>query len=421
LAVLKQTPFEIAQEQIDVAAKKMKLNPSLADVLKNPLRMMTVSLPVKMKSGKITVFKGYRCQHNDFRGPTTGGIRYYPGVTEDEVKALAMWMTWKCAVVDIPFGGAYGAVACDTKTLATQELEGIARRYAFSMRDFIGQNKDIPSPDLYTDAQTMAWIMDTCSGLSDTYYPGSTTGKPIVVGGTLGSEEAVGRGIAVTIQEAAIALGIDLKKATAAIQGAGRSGSVTGRMLEDLGVTIIAISDSKGGIYNPNGLKIKEVIKYKTAKANKANSVKGFPGSKPVTNEKLLEMKCDILIPAAMDSVITKVNAKKIKAKLIAEAANGPTTPEADEILFKSKVFMIPDILANAGAVAVAYFEWVQNRAGKYWTEDQVLDELDRLIIKAFRDVLEISRKNKIDMRTAAYMLAIQRVSDAFDIRGIWP
>ena len=414
--------FEIAKKQIDAAAKKLKLDSGLTELLKTPARMMTLAIPVKMRNGKIHVFTGYRCQYNDFRGPTKGGIRYHPDITEDEIKALASWMTWKCAVLNLPYGGAMGGVSCNPKEMNNAELEALTRRYAYILREHVGPRKDIPDPDVYTDEQTMAWFMDTYSVMESEYKPGVITGKPIGLGGSLGREEAVGRGCVILIREAAMALGLDLTKSTAAVQGAGKAGSVAGRILEELGVTVIAISDSKGGIYNPNGLKIKDVIRHKYSKSNKNKSVKGFPGSKPVTNEKLMEMKCDILVPAALANSITKSNARKIKAKIIAEVASGPTTPDADDIIYKkNKAFLIPDILANAGGVTVSYFEWIQNISGHNWTEDYVLDELERYMVSAFNDVYEIHKRSKVNMRTAAYMLAMERVSEAFKTRGLWP
>ncbi|MBU1024073.1 Glu/Leu/Phe/Val dehydrogenase [bacterium] len=400
----------------------MKLDAGLTELIKTPMRMMTVAMPIKMRNGKVKVFTGYRCQYNDLLGPTKGGIRYHPNVTEDEIKALACWMTWKCAVMNLPFGGASGGVACDTKELNVAELEALTRRYAYILREYVGPRKDILAPDMYTDDQVMAWFMDTYSTLSSEYIPGVTTGKPLGMSGSRGRVEAAGRGLMITIREAAMALGLDLTKSTAAIQGAGNAGATAGLLLEEIGVKVIAIADSTGGIYNPNGLKMKEVIKHKHAKSNKNKSVKGFPGSKPVASDKIMEMKCDILIPAALENVINKSNARKIKAKIIAEAANGPSTIDADNILYKkSKIFLIPDILASAGGVTVSYFEWVQNMTGHYWTEDHVNDELERYMVTAFNDVYEISKREKVDMRTAAYMLGISRVVDAYKTRGLWP
>lgn len=414
--------FEIAKKQIDDAAKKLKLDAGLTELLKTPARMMTLAIPVRMRNGKIQVFTGYRCQYNDFRGPTKGGIRYHPDLTEDDTKALASWMTWKCAVLNLPFGGAMGGIACNPKEMNSAELEALTRRYAYILREHVGPKKDIPDTDVCTDDQTMAWFMDTFSALESEYKPAVTTGKPIGIGGSLGREEATGRGVVILIREAAMALGLDLTKATAAVQGAGKAGGVAGRLLEELGVKVIAISDSVGGVYNPNGLKIKEVLKHKQSKSNKKKSVKGFPGSKPLTNEKLMEIKCDILVPAALSNSINKSNARKIKAKIIAEVASGPTTPDADEIIYKkNKAFLIPDILANAGGVTVSYFEWIQNISGHNWTEDYVLDELERYMVSSFNDVYEIHKKNKVNMRTAAYMLAIERVTEAFKTRGLWP
>ena len=415
-------PFEIAKTQLDNAAKRLKLDSGLTELLKTPMRMMTVSMPIKMRNGKVKVFTGYRCQYNDLLGPTKGGIRYHPDLDEDEIKALACWMTFKCAVMNLPFGGAKGGIACNPKEMNSAELEALTRRYAYILRDYVGPRKDILAPDLYTNEQTMAWFMDTYSAMNSEYIPGVTTGKPVSSGGSLGRSEAAGRGLMIAIREAAMALGLDLTKATCAIQGAGNTGATAGLLLEEIGVKIIAIGDTRGGVYNPNGLKIKEVLKHKYSKSNKNKSVKSFPGSKPVPSDKIMEMKCDILIPAALINVINKSNARKIKAKIIAEAANGPTTIDADLVLYKkNKAFLIPDILANAGGVTVSYFEWIQNQTGHYWTEDHVNDELERYMVTAFNDVYEISKKNKVDMRTAAYMLGIGRVVEAYKTRGLWP
>lgn len=415
------TPFETVQEQIDIVAKKLKIDQGLVEILKNPIRTLTVTIPLKMKSGKVQVLTGYRCQYNDFRGPTIGGIRINPTLTLDEIKALAFWMTLKCAVVDVPFGGAMGGIVCNTDLMHDDEIQALCRRYVFAIRNFIGSEKDIPTPEMNVSDQMMAWMLDTYSSLSGLHKPSAISGKPLAIGGTLMAPDAIGLSCAITIREAALALGIDLTKATAAIQGAGRAGAAAGQILEELGVNVIAISDSKAGIYNPNGLKIKEVIKHKYQKNNKDKSVKGFPGSKPVANTKIMEMKCDILVPAVGANSINDQIAKKIKAKIVAEVATAPTTPDANEILHKNKIFVIPDLLANAGGVIISYLEWVQNNAGFYWSEQQVRDEFDRYMIKAFKDVFEIAQKNKIDMRSAANMLAIERIANVYSIRGLWP
>ena len=414
-------PFEIARQNIDTAAKKMKLDPGLTEILKNPQRMLELSLPIRMRNGHIRVFKGFRCQYNDLRGPTLGGISYDPALTADGVMANACWMMLKCAVANIPYGGASGGIVVNPSELNDRELEALTRRFAYALRDFIGPDKDIPTPDVHNSDRIMAWFVDTYSTLNGTPKPAVITGKPVEVGGSHGRTDAVGRGCVITIREAVFALGIDLTKASVAVVGMDDAGAITGQMISDLGATIIAVCDQKSGIYNPNGLNIGDVIKHQTAKTNKDRSVKGFPGSKPVTKDKTLELNCDILIAAESQNIIAKTNARKIRARIVAEASNGTTTPEADEILFKNNVFVVPDILANAGGESVAYFEWVQNIEGLPWTEEEVAQKLERQMIGAFRDVYEKHRKNKIDMRTAAYMLAIERIAKVFELRGLWP
>jgi len=414
-------PFDIAKQQIDIAAKRLKIDAGLTEILKSPIRMLTVSLPVKMRDGKIKIFTGYRCQHNDLRGPMMGGIRFHPNITPDEVKALACWMTWKCAIVNVPCGGSQGGIVCNPADLNDKELEALTRRFAYSLRDFVGPEKDIPALEAFGNPKIIAYFMDTFSTLNGIPRPGTVTGKPIELSGSTGRDEASSRGCIIAIRETALALGMDLTKATVVIQGAGRDSILLGELLERIGTTIIAISDFKGGIYNPNGLSMDEVSKHRFAKSNKDKSVKGFPGSKPVTHEKLLDMKCDILIAASPDGIVTKSNAKKIKAKIVAEAVNGPITPEADEILFKEKIFVIPDILANAGGVIVSYFEWAQNMEGFSWPEDEVNRKLEKQMVSAFKAVYEVQKQHKVDMRTAAYMLAIDRVAKVFELRGLWP
>lgn len=410
-------PFEIAKKQIDAAAKKMTLPRGIIEQMKSPRRMLTVNFPVKMDDGTIKVFTGHRVQHSSARGPCKGGIRYHPDVTLDEVKALATWMTMKCAVLDLPYGGAKGGVVCNPKEMSKGELERLTRRFASEISIIIGPEKDIPAPDVYTNAQTMAWIMDTYSMNKGYATLGVVTGKPLNIGGSKGRNEATARGCVFTVREALKKLGMDPKKSTAVVQGYGNAGSIAARLLTDLGVKIVGVSDSRGGVHNEAGLDPVKVLEYK----EKTGSVVNYPGAKQVTNEELLEIKCDILIPAALENVITGKNADRIKAKIISEAANGPTTPEADAILRKKGVFVIPDILANAGGVTVSYFEWVQGLQVHFWTEEQVNAKLEECMVKSFDDVYAIHKKEDVDMRMAAYILALNRVSDATVIRGIFP
>jgi glutamate dehydrogenase (NAD(P)+) len=411
-------PFEVALKQLDEAAKIIKLDKGLHQVLAHPKRVLTVSLPVKMDNGEVRVFTGFRSQHNDARGPYKGGIRYHPQVTIGEVKALSMWMTWKCAVADIPYGGGKGGIICNPKEMSNGELERMTRRYAYAIADIIGPHTDIPAPDVYTGGKEMAWIMDTYSALKGNFVqPEVITGKPIAIGGSLGRNEATGRGLAFTVREAAKKLKINIKSATVAVQGFGNAGQFASQLVEEQGATVIAASDSKGGVYNKSGMKIEALRKHK----EKTGSVVGFPGSKPISNEELLETDCTILIPAALENQITGKNASKIKAKLVAEAANGPTTPEADDVLYKNKILTIPDILANGGGVTVSYFEWLQNLRREYWTEAEVNERLDKNITKSFLDTYATSEKYSVNMRKASTLLAINRVVEAIQLRGLWP
>jgi glutamate dehydrogenase/leucine dehydrogenase len=413
----KVNPFEEANKQIERVAKRVGINEDIIEQLKHPRRVLIVSVPVRMDDGRIKVFTGYRVQHNMWRGPYKGGIRYHPSVDLDEVKALAMWMTFKTAVVDIPYGGAKGGIVCDPKNLSKGELERLTRRYTAMIMDEIGPFKDVPAPDMGTDAQVMAWIMDTYSSLKGYAVPEVVTGKPVELGGSYGREAATGRGVAICAREAAKHLGLKLNKATVAVQGYGNVGFWATKILHEMGCKIIAVSDSKGGILSLNGINPDEALKHK----KKTGSVVGFKESKEITNEELLELECDILVPAAMENVITKDNAHKIKAKIISEGANGPTTLEADDILYNKGVLAIPDILANSGGVTVSYFEWVQNLNRDRWSEEEVNKRLEERMVKAFKDVLEISEREKVSMRTAAYMLAISRVADAHVKLGLFP
>lgn len=410
-----QNPFQIAQAQLDKAAKKLNLEPAVHAVLREPMRELHVSLPVKMDDGKVKVFKGFRVQYNDARGPNKGGIRFHPDETIDTVRALAAWMTWKCAVVDIPLGGGKGGVICNPKEMSQNELEKLSRTYIDAVGFMIGPEKDIPAPDVYTNPQTMAWMMDEFSKLRGYYCPGVITGKPIQLGGSQGRGDATARGGMYTLRDAAKHLKIDLSKAKVAVQGYGNAGYYAAQLVTQMfGSKVIAVSDSRGGIINESGLDADAVLEHK----NKTGSVVNFPGSKPISNEALLELNVEILFPSALENVITEKNAGNIRAKISVELANGPTTPEADEILYKKGVFVIPDFLANAGGVTVSYFEWVQNIYAHYWEESEVHEKLDKKMTKAFSDVLAMSLKHKVDMRTAAYMVSVQRVAEAMKLRG---
>ena len=410
-------PFRIALRQFENAAEKLKLDPGLREVLRSPRRALTLSLPIRMDDGTLKVFQGFRVQHNNSRGPCKGGIRYHPNVSFDEVQALASWMTWKCATVNIPFGGAKGGIICDPKRLSKHELERLTRRYAYEISDFIGPDRDIPAPDVYTDAQVMAWIMDTYSMTLGHSAPGVVTGKPIFLGGSHGRHEATARGCVYVIRCAFDVMNIDYSRATAAIQGFGNAGSIAAELLHHIGTKVIAVSDSKGGILNPKGLDIPAVVDHKA----KTGSVAGFPGSKPIASEEVLELECDVLVPAALENQITLANADRVKARIVAEAANGPTTPGADRILHEKGILVIPDILANAGGVTVSYFEWVQDLQELFWDVEDVNRKLEKIMGKAFGDVHNSARDYKVDMRTGAYILAVDRVVKATEARGIWP
>jgi len=411
-------PFETAKKQVDIVADILGLEGGMREVLKHPKRELTVNFPVRMDDGDYKVFTGYRVQYNMARGPCKGGIRYHPQVSLDEVRALAAWMTWKCAVVNIPYGGAKGGVICDPKHMSKTELEHLTRRYASEISGIIGPEMDIPAPDVYTDGQTMAWIMDTYSMLKGYSVPGVVTGKPISLGGSEGRGEATGRGCAYTIREAAKDAGVRVKNGTVAVQGFGNAGSVCANLLNDeQGAKIVAASDSKGGIYKADGFNPHAVEEYKA----KNGSVVGFPGAKAISNEELLELKVDILVPAALENQLGAKNADKVQAKLIGEAANGPTLPEADKIFFEKKITVLPDILANAGGVTVSYFEWAQDIQGYFWPLAEVNQRLERVMVQSYNDVHKIAVERKVHNRTAAYVLAIQRVVDAIKIRGIYP
>jgi glutamate dehydrogenase (NAD(P)+) len=410
-------PWAVAQQQFDLAAEHLDLDPGLRQVLREPRRALTVTFPVKMDDGTVRVFTGYRVQHNLGRGPAKGGIRYHQGVSIDEVKALAMWMTWKCAVVGIPFGGGKGGVIVDPKKLSLKEVEALTRRFTTEISVLIGPERDIPAPDVNTNAQVMAWMMDTYSMHQGYTVPGVVTGKPISLGGSEGRNEATARGAVYTIVDAAAHLGMDLTKATVAVQGFGNAGSIAARLIRDEGATVIAVSDTGGGILNRAGLDVDRVIGWK----KEHGTVAGFPGAKAISNDQLLEVECDVLIPAALENQISAANAGRVKAKIVAEAANGPTTPEADAILHDKGVFIIPDILCNAGGVTVSYFEWVQDLNRDHWSEAIVNTKLKEIMDRSFGEVLAIAIREDVNMRTAAYLVAVQRVADATAMRGLYP
>jgi len=409
--------FEAAQIQLEKAVSKMNLDPNILVQIKKPERVLMVSIPVKMDNGAVKVFTGFRSQYNTARGPAKGGVRYHPDVSLDEVKALSAWMTWKCAVVGIPYGGAKGGVICNPKEISEGELERLSRRYIYEISSIIGPKKDIPAPDVYTTPKIMGWYVDTYNKLTGEASFSTITGKPLELWGSEGRGEATARGLSYTVEVAAEKLKINPLGATVVIQGYGNAGSISAKLLRKQGYKIIAVSDSKGGAYNPQGIDPSEILDYKI----KTSTVKGFPKAKFISNKDLLEIECDVLVPAALEGVITEKNANNIKAKIIAEAANGPTTPEADEILYQRGVFIIPDILANAGGVTVSYFEWIQGLYGYFWNEERVNRRLKKLMVKAFNEVLKLAQKEKIDNRTAAYIYAISKVAEAMKVRGIWP
>jgi glutamate dehydrogenase (NAD(P)+) len=411
-------PFETAKQQVDIVADLLGIDEGTREILKSPKRELAVNFPVRMDDGGMRVFTGYRVQYNMARGPCKGGIRYHPQVSLDEVRALAAWMTWKCAVVNIPYGGAKGGVICDPPKMSRGELERLTRRYTSEISLIIGPEVDIPAPDVNTDGQTMSWILDTYSMQKGYSVPGVVTGKPISLGGSEGRVEATGRGVAYVIREGAKDLGLRVKGAPTAIQGFGNVGNSAANILYDeQGAKIVAISDVNGGIYSAGGLNPHAVEAHK----NKTGSVVGFPGANAVSNEDLLELKVDILVPAALENQITAKNAERIQAKILGEGANGPTVPAADTILFEKGVSVLPDVLANAGGVTVSYFEWAQDIEGYYWTLPEINERLERVMVRAYREVTQVAKERKVHRRTAAYVLAIQRVVDAIRLRGIYP
>ena len=405
--------WEMAQKQLDEVAEFM----GLEEWIWKKLRECRRSIPVIMDDGSAMVLEGYRVQHNITRGPAKGGIRYHPDVTLEEVKALAMWMTWKCAVMNLPFGGGKGGIRCNPKQMSKKEIERMTRRYISELVEVIGPEKDIPAPDVYTDPQVMAWIMDTYSVDKGYSCPAVVTGKPVSLGGSLGRNEATGRGVYFSVLNALEYLGLSPKDIKVVVQGFGNAGSVVARLLYDEGCKVIGVSDSKGGIFNPDGIDIYKLIEVK----KETGSVVNYKEGDKITNEELLTLQTDVLIPAALERQITEENADKIKAKIIAEAANGPTTPEADKILEDKGVFIIPDILANAGGVTVSYFEWVQGLQQYFWSEKEVNLKLKEMMEKAFRDVIKVREKEKVGMRMAAYVVGVGRVAEATRLRGLYP
>jgi glutamate dehydrogenase (NAD(P)+) len=408
-------PFAIAQKQLDQAAEIMGLDPATHELLRWPLRELHVTLAVRMDDGSIKIFHGFRVQYNDARGPTKGGIRYHPEETIDTVRALAAWMTWKTAVVDVPLGGGKGGIVCNPKEMSERELERLSRAYIRQVGRILGEETDVPAPDVYTTPQIMAWMMDEFSFMRGYNVPGVITGKPIPLGGSQGRGDATARGGMYCVREAARVLGIDLKGATAAIQGYGNAGQfahILGKEL--LGLQVVAVSDSRGGIYSPNGLDLEAVITHK----QETGSVTSFPGTQSISNAELLELPVAVLIPSALENQITIANASNIKARIVAELANGPTTPEADEILYKNGVYVIPDFLCNAGGVTVSYFEQVQNAYDYYWDLDTVHDRLDKKMTAAFHAVHDTAQKHGIDNRMGAYVVAVSRVAEACRLRG---
>jgi glutamate dehydrogenase/leucine dehydrogenase len=410
-------PFRIAQIQFDMAAEFLKLDPSLRQILRTPKRVLEVSIPTKMDNGQVKVLTGYRVQHNVARGPGKGGIRFHPNVTLDEVKALAAWMTWKTAVVNVPLGGAKGGVICDPKRMSKSELERMTRRYASEILPIIGPDQDIPAPDVYTDSQTMAWIMDTYATSVGHAAQGVVTGKPLSIGGSAGRDEATARGLVYVVEEACRLKKISLRGASVAIQGFGNAGATAARLLVEKKAKIVAISDTRGGVSNSRGIDPIKAIRYK----ERSGTVVGMPGASRISHDDLLTMKCDILIPAALENVITLQNAEAVKARIVAEAANGPTTPHADEILARRGITVLPDILANAGGVTVSYFEWVQNLQGLVWDAEEVNTRLQKTMVRAFHEMVETMRKHHVPPRAGAMILAVGRVSEATLVRGLFP
>jgi glutamate dehydrogenase (NAD(P)+) len=411
-----ENPFEAMMERFDHAAQLLKLDPGLYKVLRNPEKQIITSVPIVRDNGEVEVFTGYRVLYNTSRGPAKGGIRFDLNVTLEEVKALAAWMTWKCAVVNIPFGGAKGGVVCDPATMSMAELERVTRRYTSSIIETLGPDSDVPAPDVNTNERVMAWIMDTYSMHKRHTVTAVVTGKPVEMGGSLGRREATGRGVTFVTREALARLGMSLKGARVAIQGFGNVGSVSADLLSKEGAVIVAVSDKSGGLYRPQGLDIGDVMKW----VRERRQLAGYPQADAIPNDQVLTLDCDVVVPAATENVITRKNAPHIKAKIICEGANGPTTAAADEILEKKGIFVIPDILANAGGVTVSYFEWVQDRGGYFWDEETVNRRLESIMVRSFSEVVTWAERHKVNTRIASYMIAIDRVAAMHRLRGMY-
>ena len=410
-------PHENALELLAIAASHLQLDPGIHEILKHAERELTVHFPVKMDDGTMKTFTGYRVQHNIARGPSKGGLRFSMGATIEEVRALAMLMTWKCAIVNIPFGGSKGGVLCDPKQLSTGELERLTRRYTTEISILIGPDTDIPAPDMGTNAQTMAWVMDTYSMSKGRTVPAVVTGKPVSIGGSEGRNDATGRGIVFVTREALREFGKRLSDARVAVQGFGNVGGATARIFHEMGARVVAVSDAGGGLYNPDGLDIPALLEC----ANRDGTLTTHPGGSPITSTELLELDVDVLVPAAIENQITQENAHRIKAPLVVEGANGPTTPEADRILRDKGVFLVPDVLANAGGVVVSYFEWVQDLQFFFWQEEEVNAKMEAIMVHAYRDVRQTARREDVDMRLAAYIIGVRRVAEEATLRGIYP
>jgi len=405
--------LQSTQTVIHEALEKLGYSEEMYELLKEPIRMLTVKIPVKMDNGKVKVFTGYRAQHNDAVGPTKGGIRFHPNVTEKEVKALSIWMTLKCGIVNLPYGGGKGGIVCDPRQMSFREIENLSRGYVRAISQFVGPTKDIPAPDVFTNSQIMAWMMDEYSRIDEFNSPGFITGKPIVLGGSQGRETATAKGVTIVIKEAAKKQNIDLQGAKVIVQGFGNAGSFLAKFMSDMGASIIAISDANGALYDPNGLDIDYLLDRRDSFGSITNLFQNT-----ISNKEMLELPCDILVPAAIENQITEENAHQIKAKIVVEAANGPTTLEATKILTERGILLVPDVLASAGGVTVSYFEWVQNNQGYYWSEEEVDEKLEKIMVNAFNNIYDLSQNRRVNMRLAAYMVGVRNTAEASRYRG---